>query len=155
MKPLNLFREHHFMLFEDMKYQILIKMFKTINQTQIQSVNVFLPYLSNTPAFYFLDSCQFSAGQSSFGKDISENTAVGTTVLELQVYPRDKFSLEPHDGSPLDVTYFKYEEIGKKDIIVKVAKSLEDIVDQVSFKWIHSFSLSQIVGMMSWTLIFS
>ncbi|GAB6027812.1 hypothetical protein CHUAL_002042 [Chamberlinius hualienensis] len=88
------------------------------------------------------ESCRFSTGTSDLIKEIKENTPVGSEIFKLQVFPRVKFALASNDGNPIDVSYFRHEELGSKDIIIRLTKSIEDLVDQENPKTFMRFKLA-------------
>lgn len=59
----------------------------------------------------------------------------GSEVFRVQVYPRFEFKLEPVDNSLSDINYFKVEGLDNQTVAIKVARSLEDLVDKVSIKY--------------------
>lgn len=52
-------------------------------------------------------------------------------MFRVEVHPRQEFKLEASDNSLSDINYFKYEEIDDKSVAIKLAQSLEDLVDRV------------------------
>lgn len=56
----------------------------------------------------------------------------GSEVFRVQVYPRFEFKLEPVDNSLSDINFFKVEGLDNQTVAIKVARSLEDLVDRVS-----------------------
>ena len=50
----------------------------------------------------------------------------------MEVHPRVEFRLEAVDNSLSDINYFKHEVIDDKNVAIKLAHSLEDLVDRVS-----------------------
>lgn len=56
----------------------------------------------------------------------------GNEVFKVEVHPRVDFRLEAVDNSLSDINYFKYEVIDEKNVAIKLAHSLEDLVDRVS-----------------------
>lgn len=61
------------------------------------------------------------------------STYIGNEVFKVEVHPRADFKLEAVDNSLSDINYFKYEVIDDKNVAIKLAHSLEDLVDRVSF----------------------
>lgn len=49
------------------------------------------------------------------------------------MHPRVEFKIEAVDNSLSDISYFTFEELDAKNVAVKLAHSLEDLVDRVSF----------------------
>lgn len=62
----------------------------------------------------------------------------GHEVFRVEVHPRVDFRLDSVDNSLSDSTYFKYEEIDSKTVAIKLAQSLEDLVDRVSVTLLHT-----------------
>lgn len=60
------------------------------------------------------------------------NECLGNEVFRVEVHPRADFKLEAVDNSLSDINYFKYEEIDDKTVAIRLAHSLEDLVDRVS-----------------------
>lgn len=58
----------------------------------------------------------------------------------MEVHPRGDFRLEAVDNSLSDINYFKYEVIDDKNVAIKLAHSLEDLVDRVRFATCTSFA---------------
>lgn len=58
----------------------------------------------------------------------------GNEVFRVEVHPRNDFKLDAVDNSLSDINYFKFEEIDDKTVAIKLAHSLEDLVDRVSRK---------------------
>lgn len=56
-------------------------------------------------------------------------------MFKVEVHPRVEFRLEAVDNSLSDINYFKYEVLDDKNVAIKLAHSLEDLVDRVS--WSH------------------
>ncbi|GFU71943.1 uncharacterized protein TNCV_1052901 [Trichonephila clavipes] len=52
-------------------------------------------------------------------------------VFRVQVYPRHEFKLEPVDNSLSDINYFRVDGLDNTTVSIKVARSLEDLVDRV------------------------
>ncbi len=52
-------------------------------------------------------------------------------MFKVEVHPRVDFRLEAVDNSLSDINYFKYEVIDDKIVAIKLAHSLEDLVDRV------------------------
>lgn len=50
----------------------------------------------------------------------------------MEVHPRGEFKIEAVDSSLSDINYFKVEEVNEKTVAIKLAQSLEDLVDRVS-----------------------
>ncbi|RWS30694.1 protocadherin Fat 4-like protein, partial [Leptotrombidium deliense] len=61
---------------------------------------------------------------------VAENLPVGHEVFRVEVHPRVEFKLEAVDNSLSDINYFKYEHIDDKTVAIKLAHSLEDLVDK-------------------------
>ncbi len=56
---------------------------------------------------------------------------IGNEVFKVEVHPRVDFRLEAVDNSLSDINYFKYEVINDEIVAIKLAHSLEDLVDRV------------------------
>lgn len=54
-------------------------------------------------------------------------------MFRVEVHPRKEFRLEAVDNSLSDINYFRYEEINNTTVAIKLAQSLEDLVDKVKF----------------------
>lgn len=65
-------------------------------------------------------------------------------MFKVEVHPRNEFRLEAVDNSLSDINYFKYEIIDDKNVAIKLAHSLEDLVDRVSFVCLVWFGLFKI-----------
>jgi len=65
---------------------------------------------------------------------ILEFNTLGNEVFKVEVHPRVDFRLEAVDNSLSDINYFKYEVIDDKIVAIKLAHSLEDLVDRVCVK---------------------
>ncbi len=52
-------------------------------------------------------------------------------MFKVEVHPRVDFRLEAVDNSLSDINYFKYEVINDEIVAIKLAHSLEDLVDRV------------------------
>lgn len=70
----------------------------------------------------------------------------GNEVFKVEVHPRGEFRLEAVDNSLSDINYFKYEVIDDKNVAIKLAHSLEDLVDRVSAFWPSCQLLSLLIG---------
>ena len=57
---------------------------------------------------------------------------IGHEVFRVEVHPRKEFRLEAVDNSLSDINYFRFEEINNSTVAIKLAQSLEDLVDKVS-----------------------
>ena len=57
----------------------------------------------------------------------------GHELFRVEVHPRVEFKIEAVDNSLSDISYFSYEELDAKHVAVKLAHSLEDLVDRVSY----------------------
>lgn len=66
------------------------------------------------------------------------STYIGNEVFKVEVHPRADFKLEAVDNSLSDINYFKYEVIDDKNVAIKLAHSLEDLVDRVSCRQIRT-----------------
>lgn len=56
-------------------------------------------------------------------------------MFRVEVHPRKDFRIEAVDNSLSDINYFRYEEINNTTVAIKLAASLEDLVDRVSVFW--------------------
>ncbi|GBO15429.1 hypothetical protein AVEN_86-1, partial [Araneus ventricosus] len=72
----------------------------------------------------------YPLGENRRFERVEENIAVGSEVFRVQVYPRHEFKLEPVDNSLSDINFFRVESIDNTTVSIKVAKSLEDLVDR-------------------------
>lgn len=52
-------------------------------------------------------------------------------MFKVEVHPRVDFRLEAVDNSLSDINYFKYEVLDDQNVAIKLAHSLEDLVDRV------------------------
>lgn len=60
----------------------------------------------------------------------------------MEVHPRVEFKLEAVDNSLSDINYFNYEELDAKTVAVKLAHSLEDLVDRRDPQSVLKFKLT-------------
>ncbi|RWS16902.1 protocadherin Fat 4-like protein, partial [Dinothrombium tinctorium] len=75
--------------------------------------------------------CKFyPLGENRRFERVAENLPVGHEVFRVEVHPRHELKLEAVDNSLSDINYFKYEEIDDKNVAIKLAHSLEDLVDR-------------------------
>ncbi|XP_074599101.1 protocadherin Fat 4-like [Brevipalpus obovatus] len=101
----------------------------------------------HTTCVSFLDAqsegCKFyPLGESrKFGR-VEENLKVGEEVFRVEVHPRQEFKLEASDNSLSDINYFKYEDIDDKTVAIKLAQSLEDLVDRRDPQSVLKFRLT-------------
>lgn len=54
----------------------------------------------------------------------------------MEVHPRRELRVEAMDNSLSDINYFRHEDVDDRTVSIKVAKSLEDLVDRVSAEFI-------------------
>lgn len=88
-------------------------------------------------------ACQFyPLGETRRFEKVAENIPVDHEVFRVQVFPRVEFRLEAMDNSLSDIQYFKMENVDDKTISVKVAKSLEDLVDRHDPQSVLKFKLT-------------
>ncbi|KPM11871.1 hypothetical protein QR98_0104480, partial [Sarcoptes scabiei] len=66
----------------------------------------------------------------------------GNEVFKVEVHPRVDFRLEAVDNSLSDINYFKYEVIDEKNVAIKLAHSLEDLVDRKDPQSVLKFKLT-------------
>ncbi|XP_022235281.1 cadherin-89D-like, partial [Limulus polyphemus] len=55
---------------------------------------------------------------------------LGQEIFRLEVFPRTELTLEAVDNSLSDISHFRYEEVDSKTVAIKIAKSLDDLVDR-------------------------
>lgn len=56
----------------------------------------------------------------------------GEEVFRVEVHPRSQIRLDAVDNSLSDINFFEVSDVDDKSVSIKVAKSLEDLVDRVS-----------------------
>nr|XP_027203396.1 cadherin-89D-like [Dermatophagoides pteronyssinus] len=66
----------------------------------------------------------------------------GNEVFKVEVYPRNEFRLEAVDNSLSDINYFKYEILDDKNVAIKLAHSLEELVDRKDPQSVLKFKLT-------------
>lgn len=71
----------------------------------------------------------------------------------MEVHPRVEFKIEAVDNSLSDISYFSFEELDAKHVAVKLAHSLEDLVDRVSY-WCLLLTLCTALGIVFVSLPF-
>ncbi|XP_046673716.1 cadherin-89D isoform X2 [Homalodisca vitripennis] len=59
---------------------------------------------------------------------VPENLPVGGEVLQVEVHPRRNLTIQPVDKAD-DVQFFRYRPVNKTVVSVRLAQSLEDLVD--------------------------
>ncbi|GFY64504.1 cadherin-89D [Trichonephila inaurata madagascariensis] len=97
---------------------------------------------------YFLHSASGQAclfyplGENRRFERVEENIAVGSEVFRVQVYPRHEFKLEPVDNSLSDINYFRVDGLDNTTVSIKVARSLEDLVDRRDPQTVLKFKLT-------------
>ncbi|CAL1272163.1 unnamed protein product [Larinioides sclopetarius] len=84
----------------------------------------------------------YPLGENRRFERVEENIAVGSEVFRVQVYPRHEFKLEPVDNSLSDINFFRVESIDNTTVSIKVAKSLEDLVDRRDPQTVLKFKLT-------------
>ncbi|XP_054267149.1 cadherin-89D-like [Macrosteles quadrilineatus] len=73
--------------------------------------------------------CQFyPAGEYLRFVRVPESLPVGGEVLQVEVHPRRNLTIQPVDKAE-DVEFFRYRAINKTTVSVRLAQSLEDLVD--------------------------
>ncbi|XP_050532304.1 cadherin-89D isoform X2 [Daktulosphaira vitifoliae] len=92
-------------------------------------VSLFILILAITCSTH-INGCQFYPINEHFRfVRLPENLPVGSEVLQVEVYPRRSLSLQPVDNND-DVSYFKFRTINRTTISLRLAKSLDDLVDR-------------------------
>ncbi|KAG7190894.1 hypothetical protein KM043_006955 [Ampulex compressa] len=100
------------------------------------------PYLSRcliVAAFLLLAAplnhvtgCQFyPIGEYLKFVRVPENLAKGTEILSLEAHPRNHLTIMPVDKDE-DARFFSYEEVNRTHVSLRLAQSLEDLVDTES-----------------------
>ncbi|XP_013776929.1 protocadherin Fat 4-like, partial [Limulus polyphemus] len=90
-----------------------------------------------------VQACQFyPLTENRRFERVSENIPVDQEIFRLQVFPRQRFEIEAVDNSLSDIQYFKYEEIDQHSVAIKVAKSLDDLVDRSEPHSVLKFKLT-------------
>ncbi|XP_076330074.1 cadherin-89D-like [Tachypleus tridentatus] len=90
----------------------------------------------------FAEPCQFyPLAENRRFERVIENIPVDQEIFRLQVFPRYSFNIEAVDNSLSDVKYFKYQEIDKHSVAIKVAKSLDELVDRRQPRSVLKFKL--------------
>ncbi|XP_064457801.1 protocadherin Fat 3-like [Ornithodoros turicata] len=103
------------------------------------SVLLALVYAQNARA----QSCQFyPLGENRRFERVSENIKVGQEVFRVEVHPRRELRVEAMDNSLSDINYFRHEDIDDRAVSIKVAKSLEDLVDRPDPQSVLKFKLT-------------
>ena len=54
-------------------------------------------------------------------------------MFRVEVHPRSQLRLDAVDNSLSDINFFEVTDIDDKTVAIKVSKSLEDLVDRVSY----------------------
>lgn len=87
--------------------------------------------------------CRFyTVGENRRFERIAENLPVGQELFRVEVHPRVDFKLEAVDNSLSDINYFNYEELDAKTVAVKLAHSLEELVDRRDPQSVLKFKLT-------------
>jgi len=87
--------------------------------------------------------CKFyPIGENRKFERIEENLPVGHEVFRVEVHPRSEFRLEAVDNSLSDINYFRFEEINNSTVAIKLAQSLEDLVDKRDPQSVLKFKLT-------------
>ncbi|GIY34020.1 cadherin-89D [Caerostris extrusa] len=90
-----------------------------------------------------LSPCLFyPLGENRRFERVEENIAVGSEVFRVQVYPRHEFKLEPVDNSLSDINFFRVDSLDNTTVSIKVARSLEDLVDRRDPQTVLKFKLT-------------
>ncbi|KAI5749559.1 hypothetical protein M8J76_008291 [Diaphorina citri] len=71
---------------------------------------------------------------------VPESLPVGGEVIQLDVYPRKNLILQPVD-KPEDIDFFKFRTVNRTTVSVRLAKSLEDLVDSPNPQNVLKFRL--------------
>jgi hypothetical protein len=88
-------------------------------------------------------ACKFyPIGENRRFERVAENLPVGNEVFKVEVHPRVDFRLEAVDNSLSDINYFKYEVINDEIVAIKLAHSLEDLVDRRDPQSVLKFKLT-------------
>ncbi|XP_037269642.2 protocadherin Fat 3 isoform X1 [Rhipicephalus microplus] len=91
----------------------------------------------------YSQSCQFyPLGENRRFERVSENIQVGQEVFRVEVHPRRDLRVEAMDNSLSDINYFRHEDIDDRTVSIKVAKSLEDLVDRPDPQSVLKFKLT-------------
>ncbi|RZF45904.1 hypothetical protein LSTR_LSTR008281, partial [Laodelphax striatellus] len=89
-----------------------------------------LVVLSLASCALFTQGCQFyPPGEYLRFVRVSESLKVGGEVLQVEVHPRRNLSIQPVDKTD-DVRFFKYVSLNRTVVSIRLAQSLEDLVDQ-------------------------
>ncbi|KAK9881180.1 hypothetical protein WA026_014528 [Henosepilachna vigintioctopunctata] len=72
---------------------------------------------------------------------VPENLKIGEEILRIQVFPRNRLFLQPIDKIE-DVQYFTYKDINRTTISLRLARSLEDLVDSEHPRNVLKFKVS-------------
>ena len=87
--------------------------------------------------------CKFyTVGENRRFERVAENLPVGQELFRVEVHPRVEFKLEAVDNSLSDINYFNYEELDAKTVAVKLAHSLEELVDRRDPQSVLKFKLT-------------
>lgn len=87
--------------------------------------------------------CKFyTVGENRRFERVAENLPVGQELFRVEVHPRIEFKLEAVDNSLSDINYFNYEEVDAKTVAVKLAHSLEELVDRRDPQSVLKFKLT-------------
>lgn len=87
--------------------------------------------------------CKFyTVGENRRFERVAENLPVGQELFRVEVHPRVEFKLEAVDNSLSDINYFNFEELDSKRVAVKLAHSLEDLVDRRDPQSVLKFKLT-------------
>ncbi|OQR74463.1 cadherin-89D-like, partial [Tropilaelaps mercedesae] len=87
--------------------------------------------------------CQFyPLGENRRFERVSENIGVGEEVFRAEVHPRSQLRLDAVDNSLSDINFFEVSDVDDKSVSIKVAKSLEDLVDRPDPQSVLKFKLT-------------
>jgi hypothetical protein len=81
-------------------------------------------------------------GENRRFERVAENLPVGTELFRVEVHPRVEFKIDAVDNSLSDINYFNFEELDSKRVSVKLAHSLEDLVDRRDPQSVLKFKLT-------------
>ncbi|XP_075211152.1 cadherin 89D [Lycorma delicatula] len=91
--------------------------------------------------FVAAQGCQFyPPGEYLRFVRVSESLPVGGEVLQVEVHPRRNLTIQPVDKVD-DIAFFKYRALNRTVVSIKLAKSLEDLVDRPSPQNVLKFRL--------------
>uniref|UniRef100_A0A1B6ECX7 Cadherin domain-containing protein n=4 Tax=Clastoptera arizonana TaxID=38151 RepID=A0A1B6ECX7_9HEMI len=88
-----------------------------------------------------LEGCQFyPIGEYLRFVRVQENLPVGGEVLQVEVHPRRNLTIQHVDKTD-DIAFFRYRSVNKTVVSVRLAQSLEDLVDSESPRNVLKFRL--------------